>query len=549
MSLRTKFSVLLGVLGLAVLASLIAAWWSLEVVQAEVRVPVRSMSGALAALGHAKRSIEDGANVLNEGTGSSLGVHDRVDVPETAPPPTPALIAACRDHLGLAATALAELSRDEFAPTRAGKTALPNLMARLDEASTLIGAPGFGTASDDRRRAIATLFSLHELIERMEARIVEDTQSVLMYGTELRSRLLLVLGLSLAITVLAIALGMSLIRRWVLRPVQALRTAAARIAAGDFTHRVPLPARLDARDELFLLSSEVNHMAGMVKAMQDERVDRERLAAIGEMVRRLAHNLRNPLGGIRGLAELSRSEVGPLGPVAADIHENQSRIIATVDRFEHWLTDLLTATRPTTVQPEPTPIAPWLEGLVEAHRAAAETRGIGLILDISQCPEVATFDPRHLEHALSALISNAIDAAASAPEGAAASRLVRVESRVTRRESGAMWELRVSDSGLGVPPDLREKIFSPYFTTKRDGSGIGLALALQVIAAHGGQIEVVSPAGASGGPLAGGSSDKGACFIVRIPLNQSLGESERVIEVARIGQAGASGGQDSGSRR
>src|SRR5262249_25264293 len=147
------------------------------------------------------------------------------------------------------------------------------------------------------------------------------------------------------------ALGFSLLHRWVLQPVARLRTAAARIGDGDFAHRVLVRPGGPGRDELAQLSTEVNHMAGLVRAMQDERVERDRLAAAGEMVRRLTHNLRNPLAGIRGLAEITR---GDLPPAADELRENQERIIATIDRFEHWLSELLSATSPLTVQLEST---------------------------------------------------------------------------------------------------------------------------------------------------------------------------------------------------
>jgi len=94
--------------------------------------------------------------------------------------------------------------------------------------------------------------------------------------------------------------------------------------------------------QLAQLASEVNHMAHMVKTLQDERVESERLAAVGSMVRRIAHNIRNPLAGIRGLAEITRNELAQ----DEELRENQTRIVAAVDRFERWLKQLLDATRP-----------------------------------------------------------------------------------------------------------------------------------------------------------------------------------------------------------
>ena len=84
-----------------------------------------------------------------------------------------------------------------------------------------------------------------------------------------------------------------------------------------------------------------------------------------------------------------------------------------MDRFEKWLNELLGATRPMTIQPEPTEVARWLTGLVDAHRPMAQTRGVDLSLDTTDSPSTVAFDSRHLEHALSAMLSNAIESTSS----------------------------------------------------------------------------------------------------------------------------------------
>ena len=550
MSLRTKFAFLLGLLGLAVVVSLAAAWWSVETVQREVRYPIRSMAGALNSLAHCKHSIQDILSSLNPGfpgTADEQRQTGRFSAPDAE------TMAQNLSRIASAQQAADELGAEEFALTRAGKTSLPNLVARLREIAIGLDSPAFAPTPEQRAQTVERMRELRELIERMETRIIGDTQSVLAYGGELRRRLLVILSVCFAIAGLAIALGLSLVRRWVLRPVHELRIATARFAEGDLTYRVPIPVSSLKRDELARLSAEVNQMAGTVKAVQDERVDRERLAAVGEMVRRLAHNLRNPLGGIRGLAEISRNEILSPGLNTEDIRDHQNRIIATVDRFERWLTDLLSVTRPTEVRPEWAQVRSWLSGLVEAHRAAAQTRGVALSLEMDRGPERAMFDPRHFEHAISAILSNAIDASLQRPaEGTSCvAPSVRIESvRVGSDRSGGkdgqFWEIRITDTGPGVPPDLRGKIFTPYFTTKRDGNGIGLAVALQVIKAHQGQIEVISPASQGADPTDG---SVGACFVIRVPLAPDPPGAQGFTDVARIGQTGAAGGQDSRHRR
>jgi signal transduction histidine kinase len=106
------------------------------------------------------------------------------------------------------------------------------------------------------------------------------------------------------------------------------------------------------------------------------------------------------------------------------------------------------------------------------------------------------------------------------------------------------WDIRVSDQGPGIDPELTEKIFRPYFTTKRDGTGIGLAVAKQVVEQHGGRVIVESPTNPVFDPAKGNAGGPGATFVFRLPL----GVEQRGPDLANIGQLGAIRGQDPDSR-
>lgn len=540
MSIRSKFAVLLGLLGVAVCLALAAAWWSLEVMHTETRSPVRSMTGVLVSLSTTKRSIEDASASLHlDSLGRSTGV--RAVAPISSQPLPPEARTTARNAIARALAALATLDADDTSLARIGKATLANINARLADAKLSIESPSIDSP-ETRTSAILALFELHELIERTESKILADSQSALSHAADVRQRLLIILSLVLLLMALAIALGFSLIRRWVLAPVATLRSAVAQFGAGDMSARIDPALASASRDELAQLAAEFNHMASTIKSLQDERVDRERLAAIGEMVRRLAHNLRNPLGGIRGLAELTRSELRSPSPDPADLRSHQDRIIATVDRFEHWLTDLLRVTRPAQIQPSLSPIRPWLESVIETHRPAAESRGVSLSLDASNAPDSAVFDPRHMEHALAALISNAIEAAAaqahSTPDAPTAPASVLVTA-LTPPESTDAWTVSVRDSGAGIPADIRSRLFTPYFTTKRDGNGIGLASTAQIVRAHAGFISLVDAPDGRDGLL-------GACFLIRLPRAGPPAGPDGADDVARVGQNGARRGQDLG---
>lgn len=559
MSLRLKFGVMLALLALAVILALGGAWRLFVTMQREVREPFRSMSVILDALGDAKEAIEaQGAIVgaLDDSAPRPGGVRAFHEPPSR--PVRPADLDAFRARARAVAATFptpGDEAEDEWR-LRTGTTALRVLRERGARASALgetyladalaAPAPTAGAAPDApllarRAEAGAALYEVHNLIERMERRIVQDTQGALRFSDTARTGLIVTFSLAAAVVVLAAALGTALVRRWVLQRVDALRTATARLAAGEFTHRVPLPAGAErSADELVRLSAEVNHMAAMVKAMQDDRVERERLAAVGEMVRRIAHNLRNPLAGIRGLAELTRSELAAGAP-PEDLRENQDRIITSVDRFERWLTDLLTATRPTTLQPETTRVAPWLAGLVQAHAPQAQAKGVDLSLDLAGAPDAAPFDARHLEHAVSAILSNAIEAT-SEPRlrtPGADPPFVRVAATASGSPE-PRWCITITDNGPGVPQDLRERIFQPYFTTKRDGSGIGLAVALQVVKAHRGQLALQSPLTPqppTPGQKTPGAGRLGARFTISLPLDWPQLAGDGQSELARLGQA------------
>ena len=586
MSLRLKFGVLLALLGLAVMLTLGASWWAFAKLQSEVSDPLRSMAGVLVTLGEAKQHIEQSRHLFELPSARKPGEGGTSAEPtptNSNPPPDDrelaraALVRARVEfpmHMAAVRTLIELPSLANEWKIRSGATTYRNLLSRISESESLgqtyfiaqqlaLEPPNNASETDHalaaRDAARDAVTRTHDLVERVEDFVTQEMLSAgVDFSGDMRTKLLWTLGWAFVIVLLTVALGIVLVRRWILNPVAALRTAAARIAAGDFAHRIALPPDSHP-DELHQLSAEVNQMAGMVKSMQDDRVERERLAALGEMVRRLAHNLRNPLAGIRGLAEITRSDLTHLGPASNELSENQSRIIIAVDRFEKWLNDLLGATRPMALQPEPTEIARWLTGLVDAHRPMAQTRGVDLFLDTTDSPPTADFDSRHLEHALSAMLSNAIESTSS-PQARGSTPIggsvrLKVQSAPVASgdvEMGKTWIISITDQGTGIPPDLRESIFRPYFTTKRDGNGIGLAVALSVVKAHGGQIVVESPwPPRENGALSAPEPEyrpAGARFTICLPMSRPALANNGVAGLASDGQSGAVGGQDTRHR-
>ncbi len=294
-----------------------------------------------------------------------------------------------------------------------------------------------------------------------------------------------VIGMVLGILLAGMATAVGLARS-VTRPVEQL-VAFARQFHPDRPDP-PLPEKRN--DELGLLAREFAAMARRLRELHQESLRHarelarlEHLATVGTLAAGVAHEINNPLAGIRsGLQRLRRR-------VPNDPHVGLyfDTFTDALTRIEKAVQGLLNFARATEVTVEPIPLAPVVTEAAELARPRLLKAGVAFLAHIPQDLPWVQGDRARLREVFLNLFLNACDAM----EGGG-------ELKVVAEQHGNRVRIRVQDTGPGVPAELQEKIFLPFFTTKRDkGTGLGLAMARAAMREMGGDLRLVpTPAGA-----------------------------------------------------
>ncbi len=214
----------------------------------------------------------------------------------------------------------------------------------------------------------------------------------------------------------------------------------------------------------------------------------EKLAALGQLATMIAHEVRNPLGVMRSSAQ----EIDDAVAHKTDAAKASSFIINEIDRLNHVIESILGFARP--IQPNLTSV--HVSELVEQARQLAtehpRSRDCRFSIDQGEDPLVEV-DRDLVTQVLLDLIANALEA--SPPNGD-----IRIDVSGTDR-----IVIGISDSGRGIPENMRDKIFEPFYTTNHNGTGLGLAVSRQIVTSHSGSLEVTN------------SPQGGARFEVRLP--------------------------------
>jgi two-component system sensor histidine kinase HydH len=256
----------------------------------------------------------------------------------------------------------------------------------------------------------------------------------------------------------------------------------------------PAPARQivhQAQAQLFFVAAAVLVLAGLSAwqvrtlrryfVLQQESARQERFAALGEMAAVLAHEIRNPLGAIKGLAQFL-GEKRTADPAQSEM----TRTIADeATRLERLVNDLLTYARPRLPSRQPTELSEVLDEVLRWVGPATNAAGVLCRLDVAGNAFPISADPEQLKQLFGNLVLNAIQAMPTGGKLTLTQRSVDGKSR-TRRAV----EVTVEDTGSGIPEADLPRVFEPFYTTRSKGTGLGLAICMQITAAHGGTIRV-----------------------------------------------------------
>jgi signal transduction histidine kinase len=272
------------------------------------------------------------------------------------------------------------------------------------------------------------------------------------------------------------------VARTVTRPIEAITSTMREMArSGDLSRRIPMPDDRWQDEDAQVLASTFNSMTDAMQRFQHEAAQRERLSSLGRLSTVIAHEIRNPLMIIKAsLRALRRQENDPerVAAAAKDIDEE-------VSRLNRIVSEVLDFARPIKFDLAQADLNALARDAVKAAGAEDELAGIRLDLDPSIPP--VTTDAERLRQALVNIIGNAINAVndgAEAPDGGVRLRTARLDSRHVA--------ITVADRGSGIAPEDLPRVFEPYFTTRRTGTGIGLAISRNIIEGLGGRITVAS---------------------------------------------------------
>lgn len=279
------------------------------------------------------------------------------------------------------------------------------------------------------------------------------------------------------------------------RPIKDLAEAARRVAAGDLDFTV----EIRRRDEVGQLAATFNEMIADLKhklELEEKLNQAERAAVIGRLTQAVAHEIRNPLNVINLSVDHVSSKYAPQDEAARKLFTRLlSSLKDEIARLKHLVNDLLNYGRPAHPVDESVEVGALVEETISLIRPQADEQGVAVELEREEGSAMVVGDSERLKSCFSNIAINALQAMPSG--GSLHARVRRVDDNV---------EVSMADTGVGISQESINKIFEPYFSTKKTGFGLGLAVTKKIVEEHRGSIAVSS------------GQDQGSTFVVRLPI-------------------------------
>jgi signal transduction histidine kinase len=312
-------------------------------------------------------------------------------------------------------------------------------------------------------------------------------------------------AVSTAIFVIGLALIFVITVRMT-QPLEKLTVAAKRIEEGDLKYRV----NIQRDDEIGTLSVAFDQMAERLmqrerelKQSQDTLRRADRLSSLGLLTAGLAHEIRNPLVAIRTFTQLLPERYDD-----PEFREGfQGLALKEVDRICGLITDLLSFARPSKPNVAPVDVSEVVDNIARILESQAKEKGIAIERKFGENLPKAWIDREQMKQVFMNLILNAIQAMKGPGTVTLISRAV---SKNGTQPAAEFVQVEVKDTGIGIPEANLQHIFDPFFTSKDEGSGLGLAVSYQIVQEHGGFVTVESTVGA------------GTSFFVHVPVGKPM---------------------------
>ncbi|MDZ7289830.1 MAG: ATP-binding protein [candidate division KSB1 bacterium] len=295
--------------------------------------------------------------------------------------------------------------------------------------------------------------------------------------------------------------------RQIVKPVNRLVSGIALIATGNLHHRIP-PL---GQDEISQLAGHINAMAGRLLEVQRQLKRSERLETLNKLASVLSHEIRNPLNSMVINMQLMRREFSKPRVDVRKLEMYHQIIASEIGRVEALVSNFLLIAKPPKLEKSPQNLSVLLDELIKAELSNALTKGIRVERNYKAPHLVAEADSQKLYQAFLNIFLNAIQAM---PGGGRLTIGLDVLAPDTgddyarvNEQGGDVHYAAISfqDTGKGIPENELSKIFDFYYTTKEQGTGIGLSFAQQIVEEHGGRIQVKSEVG------------KGSEFVIYLP--------------------------------